>query len=152
MEWRTATQRGTAVATRTALLGLLVLAGWACTSAREPADMMTTSPYQALAEARLEAPIRYVPNADSTYMLCIKDVEATALDPHPNQPFLVVEMATDSVRYAEPRFQGSVAWDAPFVLRVSPMVGTVQQDRPGAGYRIDVRTGARVQANPSEQM
>jgi len=128
--------------TFTALLSIAVILFPACQQGRDTTDPGKAS-YVSIANDRYGKNSEFVPNADSSFILCLKREET------PGQPivsirFFVFDIARHEVLYEDSLEQAEVFWINPSEIQVvsTPEV-TSGDESPGGGYIYDVRERKR---------
>ncbi len=116
------------------LTGLWLLASCATPDAKTPVEALAAEKYGEAAEV--------LPNDGGTYVLVRAKTPVSAADPLSRVRFFVYDVAAATVTY-EAEVAGAVDWADAYHLDVFLTPGTVRDGAPPAGYRLDVRTGAR---------
>jgi hypothetical protein len=128
--------------TLTALLSIVVILFPACQQGRDAADPGKTS-YVSIANDRYGRNVEFIPNADSSFILCINR-EETPGQPIMSLRFFVFDVARDEILYEDSLDQAEAYWINPSEVRVvsTPEV-TSGDESPGGGYIYDVRERKR---------
>ncbi|QXD16904.1 hypothetical protein GQ464_008190 [Rhodocaloribacter litoris] len=127
---------------RRLMTGCCVLGLFACATQRTEDAVPPPLAYETLAAEKYGEAAEILMNEDETYVLVRSRAAFDAAAPLPKTRFFVYDLQAGTVVY-EAEVQGDVAWADARHLDVRLTPGTVQADAPPAGYRLDVRTGAR---------
>lgn len=124
-----------------------LVAGCKSSEAPKEAPQVEEPPtYVELAESRFGKNAEFVENSTGEFILVVSKPEATAMDPHPQVSFFIYGKKQNQVTY-QSEVIGSVTWLDEYHLEVVVIPGIVKADSDPGGvtYRIDARTGSRVE-------
>jgi hypothetical protein len=114
----------------------------ACQQGRDAMDPGKAS-YTSIAMDRYGNNVEFMPNMDSSFVLCVNRMESAG-QPIVTVRFFVYDIAQHRVLYEDSLEQAEVFWMNPSQVRVvsTPEV-TSGDEAPGAGYIYDVRSRER---------
>ena len=121
----------------------------ACKSSEAPKEneqMSSTPPYVQLAHERFGDNAKFVENPTGEFVLIVSESEIDQMNPHPKVTFFVYGKDQSEVTY-ESDVVGSVTWLDDYYLEVVVIPGIVRADAEPGGvtYRVDARSGSRVE-------
>ncbi len=110
-------------------------------------DQSTTPAYVDLAGQRFGKNAEFVDNPTGEYVLVVSKTQPTAEHPQSSVSFFVFGKQQDEVVYEDSELVSSVAWLDEYYLEVVVIPGIVKADAEPGGvtYRVDARTGSRVE-------
>ena len=102
--------------------------------------------YERAAGERYGDEVRYVPNADGTFILALEERDLDDGTPIREVRFFLYDTSRGQVVYERTStFRGSVSWEDEHRVRVVEIPGIVKIAGPAATeYLVDARTGRRV--------
>lgn len=115
-------------------------------TAKETPQDETPVTYLQLAEARFGKNAEFIENPTGEFVLVVSRSEPDQVNPHPTVNFFVFGKEEREVTY-ESEVIGSVTWLDDYHLEVVVIPGIVKADSDAGGvtYRVDARTGSRVE-------
>ncbi|HUF10388.1 MAG TPA: hypothetical protein VMO47_13795 [Rhodothermales bacterium] len=126
---------------------LSALAGCKCSEASKEKEQMSITPaYVQLAHDRFGDNAKLVENPTGEFVLIVSESERDQMNPHPKVTFFVYSKDQSEVTY-ESEVAGSVTWLDEYHLEVVVIPGIVRADSEPGGvtYRVDARSGSRVE-------
>lgn len=121
----------------------------ACKSTEAPKEapqMEAPATYVQLAQDRFGENAEFIENATGEFVLVVSRTEPDQMNPLPSVDFFVFGKEESTVTY-ESEVIGSVTWLDDYYLEVIVIPGIVKADSDPGGvtYRVDARTGSRVE-------
>ena len=128
-------------------LSVAILSGGCSKGAKEVVETPPSPTYVDLAQQRFGKNAELVDNPTGEYVLVVSKMKQTAQNPQPTVSFFVYGKKQNDVVYEDTELVGSVAWLDEYYLEVVVIPGIVKVDAEPGGvtYRVDVRTGSRVE-------
>lgn len=130
------------------VVGIAVMPG--CKSSDTTNEASSMQPrYVELAKARYGENVEFIDNGVGNFVLVVSKAKPSQMAPHPEVSFFVYGKEESDVTY-ESEVVGSVTWLDDYHLEVVIVPGIVKagSEPGGVTYRIDVRTGSRVEVTP----
>lgn len=103
--------------------------------------------YMELAKERFGDDAEFIENPTNEFVLVVSKTEPSQTAPQPTASFFVYGMGEHEITY-ESEITGSVTWLDDYYLEVVVTPGIVKADSEPGGvtYRVDVRSGTRVES------
>lgn len=130
-----------------AVVGTIAAGCKSSEASKETPQMETPAPYVQLAKERFGDDAEFIENSTGDFVLVVSKTEPSQMAPQPTASFFVFGKEKGEVTY-ESEIVGSVTWLDDYYLEVVVIPGIVKADSEPGGvtYRVDVRTGSRVEA------
>jgi len=130
----------------TAVVGMIAAGCKSSEGSKDASQVETTPSLLQLAKERFGDNAEFIGNAKGDYVLVVSKTEPSQMSPQPTASFFVYGKEKNEVTY-ESEVVGSVTWLDDYYLEVVVIPGIVKADSEPGGvtYRVDVRTGSRVE-------
>jgi hypothetical protein len=92
--------------------------------------------YELMAEEKYKGYVDYIPNTDSSFIICINQDKPNAENPFPTLNFCVFSITKDTIIYEESLANGKVYWKNDYQIKVDFSPGQVQNDKEPYQYYI----------------
>lgn len=131
----------------TCLLLLALAAASIASGCKSSGETKKPESYVALAKERYGDNAEFIDNATDEYVLVVSKTEPSQTAPQPTASFFVYGKEEGAVTY-EDEIVGSVTWldDYYLELVIIPEIVKADSEPGGVVYRVDVRSGSRVES------
>ena len=113
----------------------------------------TEEAYKEVVKERLGEDVLYLLNKPKTYVLCIKEIKGTTLQPRNTVNYIVVKIDNNAVVLENKIEGGSVSWASKNEVEVFRIPGIVRKDQSRADFitLYNVETGKSYPKKKTEQ-